>query len=147
METIPTMLSPGDGTTISPTTQPVDTGPNPPHPSSRSTSAMLVTPTLPTPPRHTVGFAQSNTVLEASDGVDADVVIWKQLAPVFSATAKRKTTLFLKVRLPIESKPKDPTAAAHLKLKELGELMINQDPTILIYKYQKTCNDERDACS
>jgi hypothetical protein len=103
------MLSLGDDTTVSHTTQPVDIGLNPPPLSLHSTSAMQVTPVLPTPPRHTMGFAQSNTVLEATDGEDADVVIRKQLVPVFSATAKRKMTLFLKVRLPFESKPKDST--------------------------------------
>jgi hypothetical protein len=64
------------------------------------------------------------------------------LAPDFFNTAKRKATLFLTVRLPVDSKPKEPTAAtAHLKLKELGESMINQDLTTFIYKYKQTCND------
>ena len=55
--------------------------------------------------------------------------------------------LFLKVKLPVEEKPKDPTTAARLKLKELGELMINQDPSTIIYKYKKMQEDKRDACT
>jgi hypothetical protein len=94
-----------------------------------------------------VGFNATNTVVEdVIDGDDPSVVIRQQLAPVFVNTSKRKTTLFLKVRLPVESKPKDPTSAARAKLKELGEILIQQDPSMLFYKYKQTCKDERDAC-
>ena len=71
----------------------------------------------------------------------------KQLAPAFFTTSKRKTTLFLGIRLPDDKKPGDPTGAARLKLKELGELMIEQDPSTLIYRYKKTFDDKNDACT
>jgi hypothetical protein len=34
-----------------------------------------------------------------------------------------------------------------LQLKELGELMINLDPTMIFYKYKQTNKDKRDACN
>jgi hypothetical protein len=100
-------------------------------------------------PKPSVGFSPSNMVMEAaSDQEDPEVIqVRPQLAPVFTKTSKRKTTLFIKIRLPVKAKPKDPTAATHLKLKELGELMINVDPTTLIYKYKQTAKDENDACT
>ena len=79
-------------------------------------------------------------------GPDSVSAVRKQLAPVFSTTSKRKTSLFLKVRLPVDKHPKDPTGAARLKLKELGELFINQDPTALLYHYKQTSKDKKDAC-
>jgi hypothetical protein len=94
-----------------------------------------------------VGFALENSVMEASQADDMASVVRRQLAPVFTATLTRHHTLFLKARLPVDSKPKDPTAAARTKLKELGELMINQDPTTLFYKYKQTHKDEKDACN
>ena len=66
---------------------------------------------------------------------------------MFENTARRKSTLFLKVRLPVESNPKEPTTAARAKIKELGEILLQQDPSMIIYKYKQTCKDERDACS
>jgi hypothetical protein len=82
-----------------------------------------------------VGFAPANTVvMEASQADDMALVVCQQLAPVFTATLKHCTTLFLKACLPVEDKPKDSMAATRTTLKELGELMINQDPTTLIYK-------------
>jgi hypothetical protein len=44
-------------------------------------------------------------------------------------------------------KPNDPTRAACTKLKEFGEILIQQDPSMIIYKYKQTCKDERDACN
>jgi hypothetical protein len=67
------------------------------------------------------------------------------LAPVFSSTLICKKTLFLKIRLSVDPKPKDPTAAGRLQLKELGKLMINLDPTMIFYKYKQTYKDKRDA--
>jgi hypothetical protein len=64
-----------------------------------------------------------------------------------SSTSIRKKTLFLKIRLSVDPKPKDPTAAGRLQLKELGEMMINLDPTMIFYKYKQTNKDERDACN
>jgi hypothetical protein len=97
--------------------------------------------------RSTVGFASTNTVLDASLGEDLATVLRKQMAPIFTATSTRKHVLFLKARLPVEPKPKDPTSAARLKLKELGKLMIDQDPTMLINKYKKAHAVEKDACN
>jgi hypothetical protein len=34
-----------------------------------------------------------------------------------------------------------------MKLKELGKLMIDQDPMTLFYKYKQTHPDEKDACN
>jgi hypothetical protein len=34
-----------------------------------------------------------------------------------------------------------------MQLKELGELMINLDPTMIFYKYKQTYKDEKDACN
>jgi hypothetical protein len=70
-----------------------------------------------------------------------------KLAPVFATAVKRKTTLFIKVKLPVESKPTDPTSAARMKLKELGEILIQQDPSVIFYKYKQTAKDKRDACT
>jgi hypothetical protein len=143
---------------------PMDIAQDPPAPSQENTpmppastadtptdtdvsTAATVTPAPPTPPRPKVGFSTSNTVVEPSQpGDNMASVVRKQLAPVFAASNKRKKTLFVKIKLPTEEKPKDPTAAARLKLKELGELMINQDPTTILLKYKKTNDDERDAC-
>jgi hypothetical protein len=105
------------------------------------------TPEVGHPNTASVGFADSNTVVEASTGPDSTSAIRKQLAPVFSSTSKRKKSIFLKVRLPVDKNPKDPTAAARLKLKELGELFINQDPSAILYRYKQTCSDEKDACT
>jgi hypothetical protein len=91
-----------------------------------------------------VGFAPVNTVLDAGDSLDT---VCKQLAPVLTTMSKCKTTHFLKVHLPIDKKPKDPTSAARMKLKELGELLIDQDPTAIFYKYKQTSKDEKDACT
>jgi hypothetical protein len=83
-----------------------------PSPSDPPTRAQ-VTPGNTTPARKPVVFNATNTVVEdVIDGADSSVVICQQLAPVFVNTSKRKMTLFLKVRLPVESKPKDPTSAA-----------------------------------
>jgi len=86
-------------------------------------------------------------VFDATNTVVEDNTIRKQLAPVFENTSKRKTTLFIKVRLPVENRPSDPTSAARNKLKELGEILIQQDPSMIIYKYRQTMKDERDACN
>jgi hypothetical protein len=99
-----------------------------------------ITPASTEPARKSVVFDTTNTVLE-------DETIRKQLAPVFENTSKRKTTLFIKVRLPVENKPREPTSAARTKLKELGEILIQQDPSMIIYKYKQTNKDERDACT
>jgi hypothetical protein len=55
--------------------------------------------------------------------------------------------LFIKVKLPVESKPTDPTSAAHTKLKELGKILQQQDPSVILYKYKQTAKDEKDACT
>jgi hypothetical protein len=102
-----------------------------------------ITP-LATASPHSVGFAPVNTVVDTGDSLDT---VCKQLAPVLTTTSKCKTTLFLKVHLPIDKKPKDPTSAACLKLKELGKLLIVQDPTAIFYKYKQTSKDEKDACT
>jgi hypothetical protein len=103
-----------------------------------------------TPPvRKLVGFDASNTVVEEvlADNGDSVTAVCKQLAPVFANTAKRKTTLFIKVKLPVESKPNDPTSVARTKLKELSEILIQQDPLVIFYKYRQMAKDERDACT
>jgi hypothetical protein len=61
------------------------------------------------PKKNSVGFAPVNTVVDAGDSLDT---VRKQLAPVLTTTSKRKTTLFLKVRLPVDKKLKYPTSAA-----------------------------------
>jgi hypothetical protein len=100
-----------------------------------------ITPASKESTRKSVVFDATNTVVEK------DATVRKQLAPVFENTAKRKTTVFIKVRLPVEKKPADPTNAARTKLKELGEILIQQDPSMIIYKYKQTAKDERDACT
>jgi len=117
---------------------------------SIKTQQAHVTPTSETPPvRKSVGFGTSNTVVEESldDNGDSVIAVRKQLAPVFANTSKRKTTLFIKVKLPVESKPTDPTSAARTKLKELGEILQQQDPSVILYKYKQTTKDEKDACT
>jgi hypothetical protein len=102
-----------------------------------------ITPATPAPKESTrklVVFDATNTVVE-------DNTIRKQLAPVFENTSKHKTTLFIKVRLLVENQPSEPTSAAWTKLKELGEILIQQDPSMIIYKYRQTTKDERDACT
>jgi hypothetical protein len=86
-------------------------------------------------------------VVEASGDQESASAIRKQLAPVFSSTSKRKTSIFVKVRLTVDKNPKDPTGAARLKLKELGELFINQDPSAILYRYKQSFKDENDACT
>jgi hypothetical protein len=76
-----------------------------------------VTPPSETPPvRKLVGFGPSNMVVEEilDDNGESVTAVRKQLAPVFANTAKMKTTLFIKVKLLVESKPTDPTSAAHM---------------------------------
>jgi hypothetical protein len=41
----------------------------------------------------------------------------------------------------------DPTSAACMKLKELGEILLQQDPSVIFYKYKQMAKDERDACT
>lgn len=106
-----------------------------------------VTPVAEHPPTPSVGFAASHTVVDASSSQESASAIRKQLAPVFSSSSKHKTSIFLKVRLTVDKNPKDPTSAARLKLKDLGELFINQDPTAILYHYKQTCKDEKDACT
>jgi hypothetical protein len=120
----------------------MDTAPTPPD----EMPATAITPpdTAIPPKRNSVGFAPENTVVEAGASLDT---VCKQLAPALTTTSKRKMTLFLKVRLPVDKKPKDPTGAARLKLKELGELLIDQDPTAIFYKDKQTFKDEKDACT
>jgi hypothetical protein len=111
---------------------------------------MTVDPPLPAAApasKPSVGFASTNTVIDPGSDNDKTQSVRKQLAPVFSKTCKRKTTLFLRIRLPVDKKPRDPTNAARLKLKELGELMIEQDPSTLIYRYKQSSEDEIDACT
>ena len=117
---------------------------------SIKTKQAHVTPTSETPPvRKSVGFGASNMVVEESldDNGDSIIAVRKQLAPVFANTSKRKTTLFIKVKLPVESKPMDPTSAARTKLKELGEILQQQDPSVILYKYKQMAKDEKDACT
>jgi hypothetical protein len=99
-----------------------------------------ITPAPKESTRKLVVFYVTNMVVE-------DEMIRKQLAPVFENTSKRKTTLFIKVQLPVENKPRDPTNAAQTKLKELGEILIQQDPSMIVYKYRQMTKDERDACT
>jgi hypothetical protein len=130
-----------------PTTPPIDDGQPPLTLADSNTTATssldlpkAVTPALKDSTRKSVVFDTSNTVVE-------DEMVRKQLAPVFENTTKHKTTVFIKVRLPVENKPKDPTSAARTKLKELGEILIQQDPSMLIYKYRQMTKDKRDACT
>jgi hypothetical protein len=131
-----------------PTTPPIDDGQPPPTSADSNTTATTpleppteITPASKESTRKSVVFDATNTVVEK------DATVRKQLAPVFENTAKRKTTVFIKVRLPVEKKPTDPTNAARTKLKELGEILIQQDPSMIIYKYKQTAKDERDACT
>jgi hypothetical protein len=117
---------------------------------STKTKQGQVTPPLETPPvRKLVGFSASNMVVEEvlDDNGKSVTAVCKQLAPVFANMAKRKTTLFIKVKLPVESKPTDLTSAAHTKLKELGEILLQQYPSVIFYNYKQTAKDERDACT
>ena len=100
-------------------------------PAQKSAASATVTPPALTTPRASVGFASANTVMEDSPDDNMVTVVRKQLAPVFSSTSIRKKTLFLKIRLSVDPKPKDPTAAGRLQLKELGKMMINLDPTMI----------------
>jgi hypothetical protein len=79
-------------------------------------SATVITPPALTTPKASVGFASSNTVMEDSPDDNMVAVVRKQLAPVFSSTLVRKKTLFLKICLSVDPKPKDPTAAGRLQL-------------------------------
>jgi hypothetical protein len=41
----------------------------------------------------------------------------------------------------------DPTSVACMKLKELREILIQQDPSVIFYKYKQMAKDKRDACT
>jgi hypothetical protein len=99
--------------------------------------------------RKSAGFGASNAVVEEvlANSEESVTAVCKQLAPIFANTAKRKTTLFIKVKLPVESKPMNPTSAARTKLKELREILLQQDPSVIFYKYKQTATDKRDACT
>jgi hypothetical protein len=131
--------------------------------STKTKQAHVTPPSETLPVRKLVGFGVSNMVVEevldnngesvtavckklASHG-ESVTAVRKQLAPVFANTAKRKTTLFIKVKLLVESKPTDPTSAARTKLKELGEILLQQDPSVIFYKDKQTAKDEKDACT
>jgi hypothetical protein len=102
-----------------------------------------VTPESETSPaRKSVGFNATNTIVEEvlANNEDSVTVACKQLVPVSANTVKHKTTLFIKVKLQGESKLKDPTSSGREqtkgpnqrgshKLKELGEILIWQDPS------------------
>lgn len=96
--------------------------------------------------RRSVAFETTHTVVEASTLPTAPDMIRTQLAPVFATTQKRRHVLFIKVKLPVEHKPKDPTVAARTKLKEFAEVLLQQDPSLILYKYKQTHKDETDAC-
>jgi hypothetical protein len=124
--------------------------PTTPHIKDADSNTMVTTPSE--PPKAITPAPKESTrklvVFDATNTVVEDEMICKQLAPVFENTSKRKTTLFIKVQLPVENKPRDPTSAAWTKkLKELGEILIQQDPSMIIYKYRQTTKDKRDACT
>jgi hypothetical protein len=146
----PTKTTPSPDTTPTQvdTLMPPASPPHQPPANEDITMTSTVTPAAPTPPRPRVGFAAANTVVEPSQtGVSLAAIVHKQLAPIFAASNSHKKVHFLKIKLPVDEKPKDPTSAAWLKLKELGKLMINHDPTTIFYKYKKTHDDKRDACT
>jgi hypothetical protein len=97
--------------------------------------------------RKLVGFGASNTVVEEvlDDNGQFVIAVRKHLAPVFANMAKMTTILFIKVKLPVESKPMDPTSVARTKLKKLGEILLQQDSLVIFFKYKQTAKDERDA--
>jgi hypothetical protein len=117
--------------------------PTTPHIEDADSNTMVTTPSE--PPQAITPASKESTrklvVFDATNTVVEDAMIRKQLAPVFENMSKRKTTLFIKVQLPVENKPRDPTSAAWIKLKELGEILIQQDPSMIIYKYRQTTKD------
>jgi hypothetical protein len=120
-------------------------------PNTASIGSLTPPPTTPSistlHKRKSVAFEATNTVVEASTLPTALDMVRTQMAPVFTtSTPKRQTVLFIKVKLPGEHKPKDPTAAARMKLKEFAEVLIQQDPSMIIYKYKQTSKDESNAC-
>jgi hypothetical protein len=100
-------------------------------------------PTTPTPPpvsspaanpnkRKSVVFDDTNTVRNGS--TTSTVLAFN--------TPKCKKIMFVKVKLPMESKPKNPTDAARTKLKEFTEVLLKLDPSFIIYKYKQTTTSE-----
>jgi hypothetical protein len=115
-----------------PTTPHINDGHPPPTSSDSNTMVMTplepskaITPSSKESTRKLVVFDATNTVVEdILVNEDLVTVICKQLALVFENRAKRKMTVFIKVQLPVENKPKDPTSVACTKLMEFGEILI-----------------------
>jgi hypothetical protein len=84
-----------------------------------------------------VDFATATMEETAPDSATA----WSQITsrpkapPTKPKPTLRQKVLFVKVRLPVDKKPMDPTSAGRLKLKELWEVMLTLDPTTVLYKY------------
>jgi hypothetical protein len=73
--------------------------------STKTKQGQVTPPSETLPVRKSVGFGASNTVVEEvlADNGESVTAICKQLAPVFANMAKRKTTLFIKVKLTVEA--------------------------------------------
>jgi hypothetical protein len=76
--------------------------------------------------------------------------VTQRLAPVFVASNARTHMLFIRMKLPIPdhtAKPNpDTTKEGRESLKLFMETMVQIDPTSILYKWQQTKPDKRDAC-
>jgi hypothetical protein len=112
-----------------------------------------VTPSSP-PVNHctSVGFSENRT--EIVDAVMDDsmtfTTVTQRLALVFVASNACTHMLFIRMKLPIPdhtAKPNpDATKEGSKSLKLFMEMMVQIDPTAILYKWQQTKPDEWDAC-
>jgi hypothetical protein len=99
-----------------------------------------------------VGFSGKQT--EIVEEVMADgmtfTTVNQRLAPVFVSSNVRTHALFIRMKLPIPdhtAKPNpDATKEARESLKLFMDTMVQIDPTTILYRWQQTNPEEKDAC-
>jgi hypothetical protein len=117
------------------------------------TLANIVTPSSPPVNRRTsVGFSENRTEIvdEVMDDGMTFTMVTQHLAPVFVASNVRTHMLFIRMKLPIPNHTAKPNSEATKEgresLKLFMETVIQIDPTAILYKWQQSKPDERDAC-
>ena len=110
-------------------------------------------PKSPPPPTRTsyssaVGFSTEITEVQETTNEDGitETSIKKNLTQAFSQTNRRKHFRIMTARLAVEPSGPEATKTGRKALKQLYTLMIQQDPTAILYSFRQTNPTESDAC-
>ena len=113
-----------------------------------------VTPSSPPPnPRPSIrwGANDTNIAEELADDGTAITTINQRRAPIFVASNTRTHTFYVKMKLPLAPNKSGPnpnaTKDGRDSLKSYFQLLIQIDPTALLYKWTQSNPEETDACT